>query len=197
MKRKFSDYVLLVLSIFALVYGSLSLFSIAYSFIQGCLDNELGELFFYSQLPELINLIPTVISLFQGVRLLICFVKKTSDKKANAIISIAYSFAVGILFSFMTNMILTLAFSNGNFGDFLKNLIHSWETNTFLGNRGFDCLLVNVEQYFFYLYLFPKKEIRTTSRLVNSYGRILGVFGNSKFHCSVARKFKRTIRLCG
>lgn len=127
MKRKFSDYVLLVLSIFALIYGSLSLFSIAYSFIQGCLDNELGELFFYSQLPELINLIPTVISLFQGVRLLICFVKKTSDKKANAIISIAYSFAVGILFSFMTNMILTLAFSNGNFGDFLKNLIHSWE----------------------------------------------------------------------
>lgn len=126
MKRKFSDYVLLVLSIFALIYGSLSLFSIAYSFIQGCLDNELGELFFYSQLPELINLIPTVISLFQGVRLLICFIKKTSDKKANVIISIAYSFAVGIFFSFMTNMIVTLTFLNGNFGDFLKNLIHSW-----------------------------------------------------------------------
>ena len=126
MKRKFSDYVLLVLSIFALIYGSLSLFSIAYSFIQNCLDNELGELFFYSQLPELINLIPTVISLFQGVRLLICFVKKTSDKKANAIISIAYSFAVGILFSYFTNMIVTLVSLNGNFGGFLNNLVHSW-----------------------------------------------------------------------
>lgn len=127
MKRKFSDYVLLVLSIFALVYGSLSLFSIVYSFIQSSLDNELGELFFYSQLPELINLIPTAISLFQGVRLLICFVKKTSDKKANAIISIAYSFAIGILFSYFTNMIVTLVSLNGNFGGFLNNLVHSWE----------------------------------------------------------------------
>lgn len=190
MKRKFSDYVLLVLSIFALIYGSLSLFSIAYSFIQGCLDNEFGELFFYSQLPELINLIPTVISLFQGVRLLICFVKKTSDKKANAIISIAYSFAVGILFSFMTNMILTLAFSNGNFGDFLK------KSNTFLGNRGLYCLLINVEQYFLYFYLFPEEKICTASHLVDSDGHILGLFRNSKFHCPVARKFKRTIRLC-
>lgn len=191
MKRKFSDYVLLVLSIFALIYGSLSLFSIAYSFIQGCLDNELGELFFYSQLPELINLIPTVISLFQGVRLLICFIKKTSDKKANVIISIAYSFAVGIFFSFMTNMIVTLTFLNGNFGDFLKNLIHSWGIVDWIA-----CLLM-WSSISFIFYLFPKKEIRTTSRLVNSYGRILGVFGNSKFHCSVARKFKHAIRLCG